>query len=121
MHLSEGNPFKTCANPLALNQRLNQENLYENEMIETYRDLNSSEGASPTISAVDFSFQKKRVPAIILEMDHFSPGCVWVEHAGLQVEGGVDFSFFNTKDVALISALQCIQIQTHNISCRVHT
>ena len=45
MRLSEGNPFKTCANPQAHNQKLSQANVYENEMVETYRDLNCS-GAS---------------------------------------------------------------------------
>ena len=46
MRLSEGNPFKTCANPQAHNQKLNRANRYENEMVYTYRDLNCS-GASP--------------------------------------------------------------------------
>ena len=46
MRLSEGNPFKTCANPEAHNQKLSRANLYENEMVKTYRDLNCS-GASP--------------------------------------------------------------------------
>ena len=32
MRLSEGIPFKTCANPPARNQNINRANLYENEM-----------------------------------------------------------------------------------------
>ena len=39
-------PFKTCANRQAHNQKLSRANRYENEMVETYRDLNCS-GASP--------------------------------------------------------------------------
>ena len=48
MRLSEGNPFKTCANPQRHNQKLNKANRYENEMVETYRNLNCS-GASPML------------------------------------------------------------------------
>ena len=33
MRLSEGSPFKTCANPPARNQSINRANLYENEMV----------------------------------------------------------------------------------------
>ena len=33
MRLSEGIPFKTCANPQARDQNINQANLYENEMV----------------------------------------------------------------------------------------
>ena len=46
MSLYEGNPFKTCANPQAHDQNVTRANLYENEMVLTYRDLNCS-GASP--------------------------------------------------------------------------
>ena len=49
MRLSEGNPFKTCANPQAHNVFLSRANRYENKMVYTYRDLNCS-GASPTIA-----------------------------------------------------------------------
>ena len=49
MRLSEGNPFKTCANPQAHDLLLSRANRYENEMVSTYRDLNCS-GASPRIS-----------------------------------------------------------------------
>ena len=45
MHLSERIPFKTWANPQAHNQELKRANLYENDMVSTYRDLNRS-GAS---------------------------------------------------------------------------
>ena len=31
--VSEGNPFKTCANPHARDQKLNRANLYEKEMV----------------------------------------------------------------------------------------
>ena len=51
MRLSEGNPFKTCANPQAHNQKLVRANVYENEMVWTYRDLNRS-GASPTFGGL---------------------------------------------------------------------
>ena len=47
MRPSEGNLFKTCANPQAHNQKLRRANRYESEMVLTYRDLNCS-GASPT-------------------------------------------------------------------------
>ena len=47
MCLSEGNPFKTCGNPHARDQEISRANVYENEMVETYRGLNCS-GASPT-------------------------------------------------------------------------
>ena len=42
MRLSEGNPFKTCANPQTHNQKLNRANHYENEMLRwaTSRDPN---------------------------------------------------------------------------------
>ena len=40
------NPSKPCANPQAHNQKLNRANSYENEMVQTYRNLNCS-GASP--------------------------------------------------------------------------
>ena len=50
MRLSEGNPFKSCAKPPARDQNINRANLYENEMVETYRDLNCS-GASPKKNA----------------------------------------------------------------------
>ena len=33
MSLSEGIPFKTCANPQARNREINRANLYENEMV----------------------------------------------------------------------------------------
>ena len=33
MRLSEGNPFKTCANPQAPDEKLNRANRYENEMV----------------------------------------------------------------------------------------
>ena len=33
MHLSEGIPFKACANPHARDQNINSANLYENEMV----------------------------------------------------------------------------------------
>ena len=33
MRLSEGTPFKTCANPQARDQNINLGNLYENEMV----------------------------------------------------------------------------------------
>ena len=39
MRLSEGNPFKTCASPQAHDQKINRANLYENEIVKTYRDL----------------------------------------------------------------------------------
>ena len=42
MRLREGNPFKTCGNPHARDQKINQANVYENEMVETHRDLNCS-------------------------------------------------------------------------------
>ena len=48
MRLSEGNPLKPCANPQAHNPKLNRANCYENEMVQTYRDLNCS-GASPNL------------------------------------------------------------------------
>ena len=38
-------PLKTRANPQAHNQKVSRANVYENEMVETYRDLNCS-GAS---------------------------------------------------------------------------
>ena len=44
-------PFKTCAISPARNQKLNRANLYENEMVWTYRDLNCS-GASPTFGVL---------------------------------------------------------------------
>ena len=45
MRLSEGNPFKTCANnPQKYNQKLSRANVYESKML--YRDLDRS-GASP--------------------------------------------------------------------------
>ena len=40
MRLSEGNPFKTCTNPQAHNQKLSRANVYGNEVVKTYRDLN---------------------------------------------------------------------------------
>ena len=40
MRLSEGNPFKTCANPQACDQKLSRANRYENKMVLTYLDLN---------------------------------------------------------------------------------
>ena len=46
MRLSEGNPFKTCANAQAHNLLLSRANRYENEMVQKYRDLNCSR-ASP--------------------------------------------------------------------------
>ena len=46
MRLSQGVPFKTCANPPASDQNINRANLYENEMVQTYRDLNCA-GESP--------------------------------------------------------------------------
>ena len=33
MRLSEGNPFKTCANPHPCDQKLSRANRYENEMV----------------------------------------------------------------------------------------
>ena len=33
MRLSEGNPFKACANPQARDQKLNQTSRYDNEMV----------------------------------------------------------------------------------------
>ena len=33
MRLSEGNPFKACANPQAHNQKLSRANRYQNEMV----------------------------------------------------------------------------------------
>ena len=60
MRLSEGIPFKTCANPPARDQNINRANIYElgyrpplrgvsrARMVYTYRDLNRS-GASPTL------------------------------------------------------------------------
>ena len=33
MRLSEGIPYKTCANPQAFNQKLYRADLYENEMV----------------------------------------------------------------------------------------
>ena len=50
MRLSEGNLFKPCANPQAHNQELRRANRYENEMVQTYRDLNCSR-ASPKMSS----------------------------------------------------------------------
>ena len=47
MRLSEGNPLKICTNPHARDQELNRANLYENEMVQIYRDLNCS-GESPS-------------------------------------------------------------------------
>ena len=49
MGLSEGIPFKTCANPQACNRNINWANVYESEMGQTDRDVNYS-GASPTSS-----------------------------------------------------------------------
>ena len=49
MRLSEEIPSKTCADPQAHNQNLNRANLYESEMVQTYRDLNCS-GPSPIMS-----------------------------------------------------------------------
>ena len=43
MHLSEGIPFKTCANLQVRDQNIHRANAYENEMVLlTYRDLNRS-------------------------------------------------------------------------------
>ena len=39
-------PFTTCANPHACDQKINRANLYENDLVSIYRDLNCS-GASP--------------------------------------------------------------------------
>ena len=50
MRLSEANPFKACANPQAHSQKLSRANVYENEMVQTNRDLNRS-GASPNMSS----------------------------------------------------------------------
>ena len=47
MRLSEGNLFKTCSILKHTTKKLSWANRYENEMVETYRDLNCS-GASPT-------------------------------------------------------------------------
>ena len=33
MRLSEGNPFKTCADPQAHKQKISRANRYENEMV----------------------------------------------------------------------------------------
>ena len=55
MGLSEGIPFKTCANPQARDQNMKRANLCENEMVQTYRDLNCS-GASP----IEKSAKQKR-------------------------------------------------------------
>ena len=44
--LCEGIPFETGGNPQARGQNFNRANVYENEMVQTYRDLNCS-GASP--------------------------------------------------------------------------
>ena len=47
MRLSDfRDPFKTSAIPRARDQNINRANLYENEMVKTYRDCNCS-GASP--------------------------------------------------------------------------
>ena len=43
MRLSEAIPFKTFANPQARDQNIKRGNLYENEMVETYRDLSCAE------------------------------------------------------------------------------
>ena len=47
MRLSEGISFKTCAITQARDQNVNRANLYENEMVSTYGDLNRP-GASPS-------------------------------------------------------------------------
>ena len=47
MRLSEGNPFKTCANPQAHNLLLSRANRYANGMVWACRDLGCS-GASPS-------------------------------------------------------------------------
>ena len=46
MRLSEGTPLKTCANPQAPDQSINQTNVHENKLVWTFRDLSCS-GASP--------------------------------------------------------------------------
>ena len=46
MHLSGEITYKTCADPQAHYQKLSQANLYENDMVSTYCDVNCS-GASP--------------------------------------------------------------------------
>ena len=51
MRLSEGISFKTCAKPRARGQIINRANLYESELVETYRDLNCS-GASPKLAII---------------------------------------------------------------------
>ena len=42
MRLSEGIPFKTCANPRARDQNIKRANVYENGMVETYHDSSCS-------------------------------------------------------------------------------
>ena len=67
MRLSEGNLFKTCGNPHARDAKINRANVYENEMVLTYRDLNCS-GASPKVRNVSLIHSGGRGPNLVVSL-----------------------------------------------------
>ena len=71
-------PLKTCANPPAQDQNINWANLYENEMVWTYRDLNcSGTGVFQTGGFPDLDLSFLFCPFLSLVLLGLSPIFFW--------------------------------------------
>ena len=133
MRLPEGNPFKTCGNPHACDQKINRANVYENEMVKTYRDLNCSGAAlKESREGGKHCLQRQRpsawselaaMQAIQKELHQFpqtsETGRIWSQRVRFQTLSSVSFLALNElrgeNSVSSSQPIICVHRRTHRV------